>query len=106
MNKRQLLKYIVSLPVLALLPSISFANTKSVTDLEWDEIKYNSQREETYESVSKKSKEFVNFDELYPYYEQLLNDKRNKNIIGYRMEWIDLDKKLICKPGHRGASTL
>lgn len=79
------------------------AKTKYV--LEWDEWKSVSDYRETYESNCKKIKDFVSFDELYPFYQQLLNDKRNKNIIGYRMEWIDLDKKPKL-PGHRGASTL
>lgn len=68
------------------------AKTKYV--LEWEEIKYNSQREETYNSVSKKLKEFATFNELHEYYLKFEHNKGVRNIIGYKMEWLDLDKKI------------
>lgn len=80
---------------------ITNAKTKYV--LEWDEWKSVTDYRETYDANSKKMKDFVNFDDLHEYYQQLLVDKRNKNIIGYRMEWIDLDKKPKL-PGYRGST--
>ena len=68
--------------------------TKSKTKyvLEWEEIKYNNQHEETYESVFKKIKEFANYVEFLDYYLKFEYNKNVRNIIGYKMEWLDLNK--------------
>lgn len=80
------------------------AKTKYV--LEWEEtFKEYDQRDSTdYNSKRKKMKDFVNFDELNTYYLDLKKNLNNSKIIGYRMEWLDLDKKPKL-PGHRGVST-
>jgi len=77
--------------------------TKSKTKyvLEWNEtFKEYSQRDGAYNSKRKKMKDFINFDELNTYYLELNKNVNNSNIIGYKMEWLDLDKH-YSKPGYR-----
>lgn len=74
-------------------------NAKTKYVLEWEET-FNEydQRESTisdgsYKSIRKKIKEFMNFDELHEYYLKFEHNKGIKNVIGYKMEWLDLNKK-------------
>lgn len=81
--------------------------TKTKYVLEWEEtFKEYDQRDSTdYNSKRKKMKDFVNFDELNIYYLDLKKNLNNSKIIGYRMEWLDLDKKPKIE-GYRKGTTL